>query len=423
MNPLRSSASHQFYFNHCPDTTTTIDSSIYARYFHGLFARRIAYGLRMTTSFLFGGFIAYDKRLRTKLADLNFLVCILSILIIQDTLGQTLENCYLMTKSLLPISIFLYIIQHLGLSYRSYLATEFSLLITTFYISYKCPKIQTRRVVLLINVIFFSTIVNNQQTSTIFVFELLKTYIIGLIVAIITSIIIFPLTATLDIENRFIYGLLNLNQLYILAIHGYLSQNKILSQVSLKQCEIIQQYLCENLIMMQIRLNQVKYEPVKLIQLIFRRHRIKTINLTLYDQVELIRSFMFYVNSMIIMVNSLTFNDRQQYYSKTLKTSLIELTSIQSSVLIYMTKLKMNKNEFYQLLKELNKTFINLKSMSAVIRSQRLQIILNEQQQLDSNDLLSISFFLFQLSAIVRLIQQYTIKINEQQKQEKTDKC
>ncbi|CAF1659575.1 unnamed protein product, partial [Didymodactylos carnosus] len=204
-----------------------------------------------------------------------------------------------------------------------------------------------------------------------------------LIVAIITSIIIFPLTATLDIENRFIYGLLNLNQLYILAIHGYLSQNKILSQVSLKQCEIIQQYLCENLIMMQIRLNQVKYEPVKLIQLIFRRHRIKTINLTLYDQVELIRSFMFYVNSMIIMVNSLTFNDRQQYYSKTLKTSLIELTSIQSSVLIYMTKLKMNKNEFYQLLKELNKTFINLKSMSAVIRSQRLQIILNELQKLD----------------------------------------
>ena len=123
-----------FYFNyHDHDTNSVFTSTPVIR--HAQFA------LRMTISFLIGGFLAYGTGLNNP-SRLQYIVPVTCILSIQETFGMTLTAASGMIIVVIPLSIFLYVIQKIGLGYQDYLAAELTLLISSLLISYKFTQVR-----------------------------------------------------------------------------------------------------------------------------------------------------------------------------------------------------------------------------------------------------------------------------------------
>jgi hypothetical protein len=123
-----------FYFNYDDDDdspSTTTSSAV---------IRRIQFALRMTISFLVGGFLAYGTSLNNS-SGLQYLIPVMCILSIQETFGMTLSSAYSMITAIVPLSIFLFIVQKIGLGYQNYLAAELILLISSLLVSYKCSQV------------------------------------------------------------------------------------------------------------------------------------------------------------------------------------------------------------------------------------------------------------------------------------------
>lgn len=110
-------------------------------FFHWLsFIRRIQFAVRMTVAFLVGGFLAYGTALNDQLAT-QYLIPVMCIMTIQETFGMTLAaNCQ-MLMAVTPLSICLYIIQRIGVGYQDYAAAEILLLISSFFLAYKCSQV------------------------------------------------------------------------------------------------------------------------------------------------------------------------------------------------------------------------------------------------------------------------------------------
>jgi hypothetical protein len=124
-----------FYFNYDDeddDSPSTITSSA--------IIRRIQFAIRMTISFLVGGFLAYGTSLNSS-SGLQYLIPVMCILSIQETFGMTLNSAYSMITAIVPLSIFLFIVQKIGLGYQNYLAAELILLISSLLVSYKCSQV------------------------------------------------------------------------------------------------------------------------------------------------------------------------------------------------------------------------------------------------------------------------------------------
>ena len=95
------------------------------------------------------------------------------------------------------------------------------------------------------------------------------------------SILIFPLYATLDIENRFNYCLTNLSEMESTIIKAFLCQDQMSSQMSLARVSTVEQMVRTAMNSMHTRLNEASMEPSRLLQRIFNRKRRHLIDLTL----------------------------------------------------------------------------------------------------------------------------------------------
>ena len=123
-----------FYFNyHDHDTTSVLSSTAVIR--------RAQFALRMTISFLIGGFLAYGTGLNNP-SRLQYIIPVTCILSIQETFGMTLTAACGMIIILMPLSIFLFVIQKIGLGYQDYLAAELTLLISSLLISYMYSQVR-----------------------------------------------------------------------------------------------------------------------------------------------------------------------------------------------------------------------------------------------------------------------------------------
>jgi uncharacterized membrane protein YccC len=129
--------------------------------------------------------------------------------------------------------------------------------------------------------VFFCSTVNQQVLPSTFVFELLEKYIIGMAVALLVSVLICPLFATLDIENRVNYCLLNLQQMQTLILQAFLCEDKIDAQVPLARASTIEQIMRKTMSLIYMRLNEACFEPSRYLQKIFNRQRRHIIDLTL----------------------------------------------------------------------------------------------------------------------------------------------
>ena len=124
----------RFYFNY-----HHVESS--SLYIHSAFTRRLQFALRLVITFLIGGFLGYATPLRNQLGQV-YMIPNLGVLCIQETFGFTLSSTLHVAFVILPLSIFLFVIQKIGLSYQNYVAGELLLLFSSFCISYKSQKVE-----------------------------------------------------------------------------------------------------------------------------------------------------------------------------------------------------------------------------------------------------------------------------------------
>lgn len=69
----------------------------------------VQFAFKMAISFVVGGFLAYGITLEDEL-NLGYFIPKMSIVCIQQTFGLTLFTCYNMLLTLVPLSIFLFIV-------------------------------------------------------------------------------------------------------------------------------------------------------------------------------------------------------------------------------------------------------------------------------------------------------------------------
>jgi len=267
----------RFYFNyHYPQSSSV--------WIHSTFIQRVQFGVREMICFLIVGFLSYGTKLSDHLL-LEYLVPVIAILCLQQTFGSTFSCCYQLTIAITPLSIFLFISQKIGLGYHDYISTEILLLFTTFCIAFTCTQVQTKKLCMLYNVIYFISIFSNDTMPLTFAFELFSVYLIGMIMALFASIAIFPLFATFDIENRFNYSLSKLQQMHILIVQAFLSSDKMTAHMSLAKVATIENLVEKALSPIQSRIDEARFEPSKFLQRLINRKYQHIINLTLQGKI------------------------------------------------------------------------------------------------------------------------------------------
>jgi hypothetical protein len=133
----------------------------------------------------------------------------------------------------------------------------------------------------LINAIFFATIVNQTNLPATFIFVLLQEFVIGMVVAIFISLLIVPLFATFDIENRINYCLVNLQQMQTLIIEAFVCRDQMSAQLALARASTIEQLVRTTMNLIITRLAEARFEPSRCLQRLFNRRRRHLIDLTL----------------------------------------------------------------------------------------------------------------------------------------------
>ena len=100
-------------------------------------------------------------------------------------------------------------------------------------------------------------------------------------VALLVSMLVFPLFATIDTENRVNYCLINLQQMQTIIIRAFLCQDQMNAQVPLAQTSTIEQMVRTTMRVIPMRLNEARMEPSRFLQRIFNRRRRHLIHLTI----------------------------------------------------------------------------------------------------------------------------------------------
>ncbi|CAF0802510.1 unnamed protein product [Adineta steineri] len=392
---------YHFYFNyHQYDMHSVLTTSV--------FSRRIQFAVRMTVSFLVGSFLAYGVPFNNLLA-LQYLIPVMSMLSIQETFGMTIFACYQMLTAIVPISIFLYIVQKIGLGYKDYLAGELILLISSLFVAYKCSQVQNRKIALLIIAIFFSTIVNQANLPSTFIFILLELFVIGMAVAIVVSLLVFPLFATFDIENRVNYCLKNLQNMQTLVLQAFLCEDQMSAQVSLARASTIEQMIRTTMSLITARLVESTLEPSRCLQRIFNRRHRHLIDLTIQEQEDFITSLMFHTSSLQLMVKQCQFNEYHTHYARELRATLVHLDLCQTTVISsLLSSTAINRDEFNGRLADLKQALDTLRQVSIKARLHQVEHVLESGLTIRSEDHLSHAFFFYQIATIARILMRVT---------------
>jgi len=251
-----------------------------SRWINSTLTRHFQFAFRMVIAFSFACFIGYGTKL-TDHFSFPFMIPNMTILLIQETFGLTLLTNIELILIVIPLSIFLYLLQKFGLIFYHYLLSELFYLFSSLIISYKCTQITTRKLSLLFNSIFFATIINEKKVPRFFAFGLLEEFLIAMLISIIVSLFIFPLFATFDIENRINYCLSHLQQMYHSIIEAFLCEDQISANVFLSRANIIEKMIQKTMITIQSRFSETYYEPSRLLQRLFNRKRRNIIDLNL----------------------------------------------------------------------------------------------------------------------------------------------
>ena len=138
-----------------------------------------------------------------------------------------------------------------------------------------------RKIPLLVNAIFFSTIVNHKILPSTFIFYIILQIIIGLIVSVGISLLVCPLFATIDFENRVNYCLKNLQEMQTIIIQAFVCQDEMHAKLTVTRASTIEQTIRTAMNVLPKRLIEARLEPTRWLQRIYNRKRKHLFNLTL----------------------------------------------------------------------------------------------------------------------------------------------
>lgn len=140
-----------------------------------------------------------------------------------------------------------------------------------------------------------------------------------MIIALLVSLLIFPLFATIDFENRVNYCLKNLQQMQTIIIQGFICQDEMGAQISTTRSSTIEQMVRATMNLLCMRLVEARMEPSRFLQRIFNRRRKHLFNLTIQG---------YFLSSICYLLKKKLFSfDRTRRFYKFIDVSCI-FTSI-----------------------------------------------------------------------------------------------
>jgi hypothetical protein len=118
---------------------------------------------------------------------------------------------------------------------------------------------------------------------------------------------------------------------------------------------------------------------------------------------------MFHVTSLQLMVKQCQFNEYHSHFTQELQPGLLHLNLCQSTVISrLLSTTEINRDEFDGRLSEMQQAFDSLRQIFIEARLRRVKHVLESAITIRSEDHLSHNFFLFQLTAIIRLLTRAT---------------
>lgn len=275
--------------------------------------------------------------------------------------------------------------------------------------------------------IFFATIVNQPIIPSTFIFQLLEEFAVGIAIAVLVSLTVFPMFATLDIENRVDYCLVNLQQMQTVVIQAFLRDDQISAQVNLTRAATIEQMVRTALGPIHTKLIESRFEPSRCLQWIFNRRRKHLNGWTVHgqcvlvaegmlmfsfaEQDDLITSWFMHVRAMQSMVKQCQFNGYHRDFAVALEESLSQLSAAQSAIVTMMTSSSsMTEDVFNQHLSNLAQTSAAFRMAYTHLYRQRIEHALESATAIRSEDHLPHAFFLFQINTIVELFERLSTR-------------
>lgn len=257
--------------------------------------------------------------------------------------------------------------------------------------------------------------------------ELLGTFLLGMGVALLVSMTIFPLFATFDIENRVHYCLRQLDQMQTIILEAFLSEDPAAANVSLARASIVERRLRQTMDQMRLRLDEAAYEPSRLLQRLFNCRHKPTLDLSLageyvvdtllcvmisssvLEQEDLILTMMLHVCSLQAMIKDDRFNSYHNQLVHELDRLLSEFSLCQSNVIRSLISVPpFPRDEITFRLRNLQRALDSLNAGYQQFRLHRIEDVVERGCPLQSADHLSHAFFFFHLGAIVRLLDKAT---------------
>ena len=106
--------------------------------------RRVQFAFKVVLTFVISGLIAYGTALHHQF-DQQYIICVISILSVQETVGFTFSSNIQTIVWIVPLSVILFLIHISGLTYNNYAVTEVFLLLLTLIIAYQCTQVRSKK--------------------------------------------------------------------------------------------------------------------------------------------------------------------------------------------------------------------------------------------------------------------------------------
>ena len=140
---------------------------------------------------------------------------------------------------------------------------------------------QVRKVPLLVNAIFFATIVNQPVLPPTFIFFIILKLVVALVVTIIVSLLICPLFATIDFENRVNYCLKNLQEMQTIVVQAFVCQDEMAAKLTVARASTIEKMIRTTMSSLPRRFVEARLEPSRCLQQLYNRKRKHLVSSTL----------------------------------------------------------------------------------------------------------------------------------------------
>jgi hypothetical protein len=167
------------------------------------FLRDLEFATRLTLIIFVGTIAGFKTGIEERL-PLVWLIPLIGLLGVADTVGGTLAQSILIAKNILPSSVFIYIMQLLGVGYKSYTAIILLFFTQAFLIGYLNPAGGPRKLALLFPIIIWTTLFATPSDAlpSNFIWDTVALTAFGIGLNVGISLIVFPRFALFELYER-----------------------------------------------------------------------------------------------------------------------------------------------------------------------------------------------------------------------------